>query len=68
MKAYKNGSTPEVVYKDSDFTTATGSLNPGESCYCIGRYGNAYLVCYKLDGFTDRWAVGYVGYNGGVTD
>lgn len=67
-KNYQNGSTPETVYKDTDFATQSGTLNPGESCYCTGRYGEAYCVIYKVDGHDDRWAVGYVKYNGGVTD
>ena len=67
-KTYKNGSTEEPVYKDSDLTTKTGSLNPYETCYCLGRYGSSYLVCYKIDGSGDNWAVGYVAYNGGITE
>ena len=68
FKPYRNGSTPETVYRDTDLTDRTGLLNPNEECYCIGRYGAAYLVCYQLDGYADRWAVGYVSYNGGVSD
>lgn len=67
-RTYRNGSTTEIVYKDTDRTTRTGSLNPYETCYCTGRYGNSYLVIYKLDGATDDWAVGYVAYNGGITE
>lgn len=65
-RKYKNGSTEEPVYKDTDLTTKTGSLNAYEECYCLGRYGGAYLVLYKVDGYSDRWAVGYTAYNGGV--
>lgn len=68
MKTYKNGSTKEPVYKDTDLITQTGTLNAYEQCYCSGRYGGAYAVVYKIDGYEDRWATGYVGYNGGVTD
>ena len=67
-RKYQNGSTEEIVYKDTDFKTKTGSLNPWESCYCVGRYGGAYLVLYLLDGTDDTWATGYVKYNGGITD
>jgi len=66
-KNYKNGSTEEPVYKDTDFVTKTGSLDPYESCYCAGVYGNAYLVCYKITGTNDRWAVGYAKYAGGIS-
>lgn len=62
----KNSETP--VFKDSNLTTRTGSLNAGEQCYCTGRYGDAYAVCYKIDGTDDDWAVGYVAYHGGVTE
>lgn len=68
MKKYQNGTTKEPVYKDTDLTTQTGLLNAHESCYCIARYGSVYLVTYKVDGYDDRWAVGYVSYSGGVTD
>lgn len=67
-KTWKNGSTEEIVFKDTDLTTKTGSLNPGESCYCMGRYGGAYLVMYKIDGTADDWAVGYVAYHGGISE
>jgi len=67
-KIYKNGSTPEPVYADTDFSLQTGSLNPYEECYCTGRYGDAYHVLYKVDGTADTWKVGYVRYDGGVTD
>ena len=65
-KTWKNGSTPEPVYKDTDRTVMIGTLSPGESCECVGRYGDSYLVSYKLDDTDDDWAVGYVKYNGGI--
>lgn len=67
-RTYRNGSTVEPVFKDTDRTTMTGSLNPGEVCECIGRYGDSYLVSYKVDDTADDWAVGYVKYDGGVQD
>ena len=65
-RAYQNGSTPEPVYKDSDRTSVTGSLNAWETCWCLGVYGDSYLICYRVDGSADNWAVGYVLYNGGI--
>ena len=62
-KTYRNGSTPEPVYKDTGRTVPTGSLNPGETCWCAGKYGDSFLVCYGLDGSAE-YAVGYVGYDG----
>ena len=67
-KTYRNGSTEEPVYADTDFSLQTGSLNPYEECWCTGRYGDAYHVLYKVDGTLDTWKVGYVRYDGGVTD
>lgn len=68
-KKYKNGSTPEVVYKGSDGSTLyeqVGSLNPGEVCYCDGKYGNTYHIFYLHDGTSTRFDTGYVKYSGGV--
>lgn len=67
-ETYQNGSTEETVYADTDFAQEIGSLDPWESCYCTGRYGGAYAVLYKVTGYADRWKIGYVKYNGGVTD
>lgn len=67
-RTYRNGGTVEPVYKDTDRTVQTGSLNPGETCECAGRYGDSYLVSYKVDDTADDWAVGYVKHDGGVND
>ena len=67
-KSYRNGSTEEPVYRDSDRTMRVGSLNPYEIAWCCGRYGDSYMVTYKLDGSADNYGVGYVGYDGGVVD
>ena len=66
-RTWKNGSTEEIVYKDSDLTTRIGSLNPRETALCMCRYGESYLVTYKLDDTDDDWAAGWVGYDGGVS-
>lgn len=65
-RKYQNGSTPEPVYRDSDMTMQNGKLNAYETAWCMGRYGSAYLVLYKLDGYADNWVTGYVGYSGGI--
>ena len=67
-RKWQNGSTKEIVYKDSDLAEAVGSLSPYEVCWCTGRYGDTWCVLYQVDGYADRWAVGYVGYNGGIED
>lgn len=70
-KTYKNGKTSEPCYKDSDFTTKTGSLDKYEIAECLGIVTNskgvkAYIVKYKING-TKNYALGFVRYNGGVT-
>lgn len=67
-RKWQNGSTKEIVYKDTDFAERTGSLNPYEVAWCTGRYGGAWCVLYQIDGYADRWATGYVAYDGGITD
>ena len=67
-RKWQNGSTRETVYADTDFAQQIGSLDSYENCYCTGRYGGAYAVLYQVDGFADRWKIGYVAYHGGVTD
>lgn len=67
MQLYKNGSTEEVVYQTSDFSTRVGCLNPYEECYCFGQAGGGYLVCYKVDGTDNTWKTGYCEYSGKTT-
>lgn len=64
-KTWKNGSTAETVYADTAKTTKIGSLNPYESCDCLGTVGGMYIVKYKIDG-TNAYKVGVVAYHGGV--
>ena len=72
FRLYQNGSTSEPVYEDSDLAKKYGNLNAYEQAYCFGRYLNSngihvYAVLYKVDGYSDRWKLGYVKYNGGVS-
>lgn len=69
-KTYKNGSTTENCYKDSDFRTKTGSLDKWEVCECLGFITNsqkqkAYIVKYKINN-RNEYALGFVKYSGGV--
>lgn len=64
--AWKNGSTEETVYKQSDLKEKIGSLSPKESAKCYGKQGSGYIVVYDLDS-TDKHKVGFVKYAGGVT-
>ena len=64
-KTYKNGSTRENVFADTGLSLKTGSLNPGETCECLGIVDGRYLVKYKVDG-TNKYKCGFVKYSGGV--
>lgn len=64
-KIYKNGSTIEKVYAESNCKTQIGMLNRYEQCECIGIQNNRYIVKYKIDG-TNNYKVGFVKYDGGV--
>jgi hypothetical protein len=64
-KIYKNGSTRENVFADTGLSLKTGSLNPWETCECLGIVDGKYLVKYKVDG-TNKYKCGFVKYSGGV--
>ena len=66
-KTYKNGSTEEIVYADTTKKTRIGSLNPWETCDCLGKAGNMYIVRYKVDGTESTYKVGLVAYSGGLS-
>ena len=64
-KIYKNGSTIENVFADTNLTKKTGSLNKYEQCECYGIVDGRYLVKYKVDG-QNNFKCGFVKYNGGI--
>lgn len=64
-KTYKNGSTAEIVYADTAKKTKAGSLDAGESCYCLGKIDGMYLVLYLVNGST-KYKCGFTEYNGGL--
>lgn len=63
-KTYKNGSTSETIYADTAKKTTVGSLDPKESCQCLGKVDGMYLVCYKVNG-TSNYKCGFAAYSGG---
>jgi hypothetical protein len=65
-KTWKNGSTEEPVYADTAKKTKIGSLNPKESCDCLGTADGMYIVRYQVDG-TSHYKVGLVAYAGGLS-
>lgn len=60
---WKNGSTPEPVYAESNCKTKIGSIDPYEMCKCLNEYDGSYLVCYKVNG-TNTFKAGFVKYHG----
>ena len=64
-KVYKNGSTPEKVYADTNLTKQVGSLDKYEQCECLAIVNGRYLVKYKVNG-TNNYKCGFVKYSGGV--
>lgn len=64
-KTYKNGSTAEIVYADTNLSIRIGSLNPWEKCECLSIVNGRYLVKYKVDG-TNNYKCGFVKYAGGI--
>ena len=60
---YKNGSTPETVFDDSDCTMEIGELNAWETCTKIGTCGDKTMVIYPVDG-TKKYKIGFVVYEG----
>lgn len=65
MRIYKNGSTREPVYSDTNLTHQIGSLNPRETCDCYGIFENRAVVRYKIDN-SDNFKIGFVEWTGGV--
>ena len=65
-KTYKNGSTVEEVFADTDLTTKIGSLDKYEVCECLDIVDGKYLVKYIIDD-TNSYKAGFVKYSGGVS-
>lgn len=63
--AWKNGSTGEDVFKQSNLKEKIGSLDPKESAKCYGKQSNGYILVYDLNG-TNKHKAGFVEYAGGV--
>lgn len=64
-KTYKNGSTSEPVYADTNCTMKTGSLDKYEICECLAIVEGRYLVKYKVNN-KNAYKTGFVKYSGGV--
>lgn len=65
VKRYKNGSTKETIYADTNLTRVIGSLSPYEECDCFGIFNNRPMVRYKVDG-SNNYKIGFAVWTGGV--
>lgn len=65
VRIYKNGSTPETVYSDTNCTIKLGSLNRYEQCDCFGIFNNRAMVRYQI-GNTNNYKIGFCKWLGGV--
>ena len=50
MKTYRNGSTPEIVYMDSNYQNKIGSLDPWETCEGFEKDGKV-IVYYNASAY-----------------
>lgn len=64
-KIYKNGSTKETIYADTNLSKVIGSLSPYEQCQCLGKYNNRAVVYYPV-GNTRNYKVGFAKWLGGI--
>lgn len=65
VRKYKNGSTKEIIYSDTNLTKVVGSLSPYEVCDCFGIFNNRPMVRYHVDG-TNNYKMGFARWTGGV--
>lgn len=65
VRKYKNGSTKEKIYSDTNLTKQIGYLSPYEQCDCFGIFNNRPMVRYKVDG-TSNYKIGFAKWTGGV--
>lgn len=65
MKKYKNGSTKEIVFADSECTIKIGELDKYEECQSYGIVNNRAIVLYDVNN-TNNKKIGFVKYLGGI--
>lgn len=65
VRKYKNGSTTETIYADTNLTKVIGSLSPYEECDCFGIFNNRPMVRYKIDG-SNNYKIGFAKWTSGV--
>lgn len=62
---YVNGSTREDIYADTKCSVKIGSLNPRETCDCLGEFNNRPVVIYRV-GNTNNFKAGCAVWKGGM--
>lgn len=65
VRKYKNGSTKETIYADTNLTKVIGSLSPYEECDCFGIFNGRPMVRYNVSG-TSNYKIGFAKWTGGV--
>ena len=65
VRKYKNGSTKEYIYADTNLSKQIGYLSPYEECDCFGIFNNRPMVRYKVDG-SSNYKIGFAKWTGGV--
>lgn len=59
VQKYKNGSTKEIIYADTNLTKIIGNLSPYEECDSLGLFNNRVIVIYKVDNSNDNYKIGF---------
>lgn len=67
MMTYKNGSTKEEVFADSECTIKIGELGRYEECQSYGIVNNRAIVLYDVNN-TNNKKIGFVKYIGGIKE
>ena len=65
VRKYKNGSTKEYIYADTNLSKQIGYLSPYEECDCFGIFNNRPMVRYKVDG-SNNYKIGFAVWKNGV--
>lgn len=65
VRKYKNGSTKETIYADTNLSKVIGSLSAYEECDCFGVFNNRAMVRYKVDG-SNNYKIGFAKWIEGV--
>ena len=67
LKTYKNGSTKEEVFADSECTIKIGELGRYEECQSYGIVNDRAIVLYDVNN-TNNKKIGFVKYTGGIKE